>query len=171
MERCLVQILVVFLTGCLWFSTVCCWMKRLYLVMAASFPLCIYVALRIIFPLNLITSICIWNRMITLDSIMWWIIPAVFWEMKNDHGDTVGLYPSLPLVANKIYFLGTSFCWQFVSPIVWACVCFYIGFECFLLLVSVFVRFNSFLFIYYPSRHCLLIPCVVHFMGNASHST
>ena len=82
--------------------------------------LCIYFALKIIFPFNLMPcSICIWNRMITQDSIMWWIIPAVFWEMKKDHGDTVGLYLSPPLVATKIsYFLETSFHRHIVSPIV-----------------------------------------------------
>jgi len=51
----------------------------------------------------------------------------------------------------------------------WAYVRFCIGFACFFLLVSVFVRFNWFLFIYYPFWHCLLIPCVVHFMGNGSY--
>ena len=176
MGRCLVQILVVFLTvltGCLWFSAVSCWMRGLYLVMTASFPVCIYLALSIIFPFNLMCCcICIWNRMITQDSVMWWgIIPAIFWEMKNNHGDTVGLYPSPPLVATKIsYFLGTSFHWHFISSIVWACVCFYVGCECSHLQVNVFVRFNWFLFIYYPSWPCLLNPCVVHLMGNALHS-
>jgi hypothetical protein len=63
-------------------------------------------------------------------------------------------------------FLQNQFSWTFCLSL-WAFVCFYMGFECFLL-VSVFVRFNWFLFIYYPSWHCLLLPCVVHFMGNAS---
>jgi hypothetical protein len=83
--------------------------------------LCIYLAPRIIFPFNLMPCfICIWNRMINQDSIMWWgINPTVFWEMKKDCGDTVGLYPSHLLVATKVsYFLGTSFHRHFVSPIV-----------------------------------------------------